>query len=597
MSDIINLLPDHVANQIAAGEVVQRPSSVVKELLENSIDAGASFIEVIISNAGKKLIRVIDDGTGMSVKDSHMAFERHATSKIRDASELFSIQTNGFRGEALSSICAVSQVELISRTKENDLSIKLNLEANKLKQENFIVAPVGSSIAVKNLFYNVPARRNFLKSDSIELRYIIDEFHRIGISYPNINFKFTHNSSELFNLSSTNLRKRLVSIFGQKIDEKLVPVTENTSFADINGFIVKPDFSKKTRGQQFFFVNNRFIKSSFLHHSVLSSYEGLIKQNYQPGYFLFFNVNPETIDVNIHPTKTEIKFENEQSLYSILKSCIKHSLGMFNVTPTIDFLYNQNLDSPYKKNNLEFQNMNIEVDSEFNPFKNEDIYIKSNYNRDFKDLYMEVESKSTPDYLNNFIDINGIEDCVKVFQYMNKFIISSVKSGILIIHQSRAHQRILYEHFLKKITQTNISSQKLIIPIVFKITETQKILFTELKEVLKASGFLIVLENKNDIQINGIPSNCSESNVQSVLEEIFDSFESDNIQENFSQSDIVAKALARKLSIKSNYSLKAEEQQKILDDLFACKETLVSPFNKKIFINISINELEKKFNL
>ena len=596
MADIINLLPDNVANQIAAGEVVQRPSSVIKELLENSIDAGATEIDIVIEKGGKKNIKVIDNGTGMSVKDSKMAFERHATSKIKNADELFSIQTNGFRGEALSSICAISQVELISKPNSIDLGVKINLEGNKLKNEKMVVAPIGTSISIKNLFFNIPARRNFLKSDSVELKYIINEFHRIAISYPHVSFKFINNSSEIYNLTPSNLKKRIISIFGNKIDEKLVPVKEKTSVVEIYGFILKPDFSKKTKGNQFFYVNNRYIKSSFLHHSILSSYEGLIKENYKPGYFLFFKVKPETIDINIHPTKTEIKFDNEQILYSILKSCVKHSLGMFNISPSIDFNYNSNLDNDINKSrDLRNLNVDIKVDSGFNPFIKDDI--KFNNISETENTFIKYESKQIEDFNETFFDIDKLKNSAKVFQFMNKYIVSTVKSGIIIIHQTRAHQRVLYELFLKNMTQSNVKIQNLAFPIYINLSDEMLMLYVKYSEEIKASGFLINKKNNKSLEIKGVPVDCKEENIEELLEDILESLQAEIFNKNFSQSDVLAKVLAKKLSIKSNVSLKIEEQEKLLDDLFSCKEILISPFEKKIFFNLNIKELEKKFSL
>ena len=596
MADIINLLPDNVANQIAAGEVVQRPSSVIKELLENSIDAGATEIDIVIEKGGKKNIKVIDNGTGMSVKDSKMAFERHATSKIKNADELFSIQTNGFRGEALSSICAISQVELISKPNSIDLGVKINLEGNKLKNEKMVVAPIGTSISIKNLFFNIPARRNFLKSDSVELKYIINEFHRIAISYPHVSFKFINNSSEIYNLTPSNLKKRIISIFGNKIDEKLVPVKEKTSVVEIYGFILKPDFSKKTKGNQFFYVNNRYIKSSFLHHSILSSYEGLIKENYKPGYFLFFKVKPETIDINIHPTKTEIKFDNEQILYSILKSCVKHSLGMFNISPSIDFNYNSNLDNDINKSrDLRNLNVDIKVDSGFNPFIKDDI--KFNNISETENTFIKYESKQIEDFNETFFDIDKLKNSAKVFQFMNKYIVSTVKSGIIIIHQTRAHQRVLYELFLKNMTQSNVKIQNLAFPIYINLSDEMLMLYVKYSEEIKASGFLINKKNNKSLEIKGVPVDCKEENIEELLEDILESLQAEIFNKNFSQSDVLAKVLAKKLSIKSNMSLKIEEQEKLLDDLFSCKEILISPFEKKIFFNLTIKELEKKFSL
>ena len=376
----ISLLPDHVANQIAAGEVIQRPASVVKELLENAVDAKASTIQLILKDAGKTLIQVIDNGLGMNKSDVKLAFERHATSKINIAEDLFALNTKGFRGEALASIAAISNVETHTRTSGQEVSQCIKIEGSKIKDQSLSTKPQGTSIEVKNLFFNIPARRNFLKSNTVELRHIIDEFQRVALAHPEINFLFFNNGNELFDLELSNFRKRIVSIFGSKWNNQLVPTKESTSLAKLNGFVVKPEFSKKTRGQQFFFVNNRFIKSPFLHHAVNSAFDGLLRPGYHPGYFLYLNVDPKTIDINIHPTKTEIKFEEEQSIYAILRSAVKHSLGIFQVIPTLDFNQNTDLDMPYNFKERTPIIPHIEVDSSFNPFN--DLSVSSKQNND-----------------------------------------------------------------------------------------------------------------------------------------------------------------------------------------------------------------------
>ncbi len=373
MAQRIALLPDHVANQIAAGEVIQRPSSVVKELLENAVDAKAKTIQLIVKDAGKTVIQVTDDGTGMNKLDIRLAFERHATSKINLAEDLFSLKTKGFRGEALASIAAIAHVETHTRTSDAEISHCLKIEGSRIKDETLSTKPKGTSIKVKNLFFNIPARRNFLKSNNVELRHIIDEFHRVALAHPEINFLFFNNGNEIFDLSSSNLRKRISAIFGSKYENHLVPIQEITSLTTLNGFVLKPEFSKKTRGQQFFFVNNRYIKSSFLHHAICDAFEGLLRPGYHPGYFLCLNLDPKTIDINIHPTKTEIKFEEEQSIYAILRSAVKHSLGIFQVMPTLDFEHNKNLDLPYNFKEKRPLNPLIEVDSSFNPFSNSSV--------------------------------------------------------------------------------------------------------------------------------------------------------------------------------------------------------------------------------
>jgi len=382
MSSIIQLLPDHVANQIAAGEVVQRPASVVKELLENAVDAKATDIKLIIKDAGKSLVQVIDNGSGMNVTDARLCFERHATSKIRQAEDLFSLHTKGFRGEALASIAAIAHMELKTKLEQEELGIHIVIEGSKFMSQDVAVLPKGTSFAVKNLFFNIPARRNFLKSDTVEYRHIIDEFQRVALAHPKIHFSFYHNGSDMYNLPPSTLRQRIVNFFGGKTNEKLVPVTEDTEMMQIQGFVSKPEFAKKNRGEQFFFVNDRFIKSPYLHHAVMAAYEGILKEGSQPSYYLYLTVPPNTIDINIHPTKTEIKFDNESAMYAILRASIKHSLGQFNVAPVLDFERDANLDTPYHYKNLEAEMPTIQVDRTFNPFA-EDKPVKSSSSSSF----------------------------------------------------------------------------------------------------------------------------------------------------------------------------------------------------------------------
>ncbi|HSJ11187.1 MAG TPA: DNA mismatch repair endonuclease MutL, partial [Gillisia sp.] len=371
MSDVIHLLPDHVANQIAAGEVVQRPASVIKELLENAIDAKARNIQVFIKEAGKILIKVVDDGVGMSVTDARLSFERHATSKIKTAEDLFQLQTKGFRGEALASIAAIAHVELKTKQEDDEIGTCIKIEGSQVVSQEPCSTNTGTSLTVKNLFYNIPARRNFLKSDTVETRHIVDEFQRVALAHPNITFTLFHNSGELFQLPSANYRQRITNIFGGKTNEKLVPVNEDTEILSITGFVGKPEFAKRTRGEQFFFVNDRFIKSPYLNHAVTAAFDGLMKDNAFPSYFLYLKVDPKSIDINIHPTKTEIKFDDEHALYAILRSAIKHSLGLFNVAPILDFDRDPTMDTPYNYENRPASTPKVEVDRNFNPFKNE----------------------------------------------------------------------------------------------------------------------------------------------------------------------------------------------------------------------------------
>ena len=596
MGDIITLLPDHVANQIAAGEVVQRPASVVKELMENAIDAGSTHVQLIIKEAGKVLIQVVDNGKGMSVTDARMAFERHATSKIKAASDLFALNTKGFRGEALASIAAVAHVEMLTKTAVDEVATQIKIAGSEIQEQEPIVAPQGTSIAVKNLFFNIPARRNFLKSNAVELRHIIDEFHRVALAHPQVAFTFFQGGQELFDLPAANLRKRIVHIFGSKIDEKLVPVEESTSVSSVSGFVIKPNAAKRTRGQQFFFVNDRFIKSPFMHHAIMNAYEGLLVDGTVPGYFIFFNLDPQSIDINIHPTKTEVKFEDEQSLYAILRSCVKHSLGMFNVAPTLDFERDPNLDTPYRQVNQIAGTPQLEVDSSFNPFKNPDARRFSKPNESsWESLYVEVESQRVSSSLGNELNATPDYDTVKVFQLMNRYIVSSIGSALLLIDQQRAHERILYEQFLKTITQKKTASQQLLFPYKLELNPTQQAFLSDLEEVLVEAGFIFERDSNTTIIIKGIPSSSSEKEIPNIFENLFNSLESDLPADSFSQSDVLSKSLAKTLSIKRGVSMKSEEQQRLLDDLFACKETQLSPFNRQIFVTLTQEELDKKF--
>jgi len=594
MADIISLLPKNVANQIAAGEVIQRPASVVKELLENAVDAGSNEIQLLIKDAGRLKIQVIDNGIGMSANDVSLAFERHATSKIKSADDLFSITSKGFRGEALSSIAAIAHIEVLTKTKKDEIGNYIRIFGGKVNKQEKSVAPNGTSISVKNLFFNVPARRNFLKSDKVELRHIIDEFHRIALSHPEIKFTFFQNDSEFFFLPATNFRKRIANIFGNKIEEKLIPVNEITSVAGIEGFIVKPEFLKKSRGQQFFFVNKRFIKSSFLHHSICKAFEGLIREKYHPGYFLQIQIDPKTIDINIHPTKTEIKFEEEHNIYAIINSMVKHSLGMFQVSPVLDFNRDSGLDIPYNQEKITPKKIpSLEIDSSFNPFNR----IQTRNSNAFKNIRESLFSgfDTTISKLNLDEELKiALEQTPKVFQ-LKKYIITTTRSGLLIINQNRAHQRVLYEKFLTSFTERNINSQQLVFPKEVELSNKQMILYNEYEENLKVMGFVSELQ-ENKLIIAGVPAICEDRQIEKLFEDIFIDTENSEEVESFSQGDFIAKLMSRSIAITGNKSLTTIEQQALVDDLFACKEPLTCPFNRKIFINLDIEELDKKLN-
>ena len=623
MSSKIQLLPDHVANQIAAGEVVQRPASVVKELLENAIDAKATDIKLIVKDGGKTLIQVIDNGIGMSVTDARLCFERHATSKIRVAEDLFDLHTKGFRGEALASIAAIAHVELKTKQEQDELGTHLIIEGSKFTSQEAVVAPKGTSFSVKNLFFNIPARRNFLKSDSVEMRHIIDEFHRVALVHHKIAFSLYSNGAELFNFPESNLRQRIVAVFGGKTNEKLVPINEETEIVKISGFVGKPEFGKKNRGEQFFFVNDRFIKNGYLHHSVMNAYEGLLKDGVQPSYFIYLEVPPHTIDINIHPTKTEVKFDDEQSLYAILRSTVKHSLGQFNIRPVLDFDKDATLDVPYEFKDKDSEFPMIQVRSDFNPFKEQSTETKSKpvnspffsggssykkpVQQSWESLYIgltdenpikeiEVEAEQI---IGSLFEDNSSEkqeeNSVKTYQIHRKYIVSPIKSGIILVNQQRAHERILYEEFLKSITISKSMTQKLLFPLEISYSQYEIALLKELRLSLEQIGFEFDAIEKEKIVLLGLPINVSENKATKVLEQLIFDLKEEIPESSFSQNDSIAKSIAKSLAIKTGVLLSEKEQSNIVDSLFACKEPYVSPFGKTTFITMNLEELDKRF--
>lgn len=619
MSSIIQLLPDHVANQIAAGEVVQRPASVVKELLENAVDAKATDIKLIIKDAGKSLIQVVDNGLGMSITDSRLCFERHATSKIRHAEDLFSLHTKGFRGEALASIAAIAHVEMKTKQDQDELGTHIIIEGSKFISQEPAVLPKGTSFAVKNLFFNIPARRNFLKSETVEMRHIVDEFQRVALAHPNIYFTMFHNGSEHFNLPSSNFRQRIVSIFSGKTNEKLVPVQEETEIITIEGFVGKPEFSKKNKGEQFFFVNNRYIKSPYLHHAIMSAYEGLLKDGSQPTYFLYLSVPPHTIDINIHPTKTEIKFDNESALYAILRSAIKHSLGQFNVAPILDFDRDPNLDTPYDYKDAKASFPTIQVDSNFNPFADvkpsksfvskthSTPHFKKEVQPNWEGLYVglkqDTEELDGTIFENDEVTASLFDDkeeeqsVTKTYQIHKKYIVSPIKSGMIIVDQQRAHQRILYEQFLTNMTVQHASSQQLLFPLELFFSQNEMKLVLELMPSLETTGFVFDGVSTDSIHISGIPINTSEGEVSKVLDQLIADLSGGIPENSFSQNDTIAKSIAKSLAIKTGTYLSEPEQENLVNNLFACKDPNVSPFQKPTFITMRVDDIDKKFKL
>ena len=644
MPDVIQLLPDHVANQIAAGEVVQRPASVVKELIENAIDAEADHIKLIIKEAGKTLIQVVDNGIGMSVTDARLCFERHATSKIRQAEDLFTICTKGFRGEAMASIAAIAHVVLETKSEKEETGTRLLIEGSTVTNQEVCITPKGTSISVKNLFYNIPARRNFLKSTNVELRHIIDEFHRVAISHPSIRFDMFHNGSEAFNLPISNYRQRIVNIFGGKTNEKLVPIQEETDLVRISGFIGKPEFAKRTRGEQFFFVNNRFIKSGYLHHAVTNAFDGLLKDKAHPTYFIFLEVDPSSIDINIHPTKTEIKFEDEHALYAILRATIKHSLGQFSVAPVLDFTRDRLMDTPYEYKDKPVVAPSISVNRDFNPFrenaaekagfKNAAINYKKPQPQSWEALYSGMQEVASPTDRKRtdqeivhkadnpsvqsqeitqtefhsvafdrsaaqeslFIE-SGHQDVANttVYQLHRKYIITTIKSGLIVIHQHRAHFRILYEELLRTISNATAVSQQLLFPIELMFTTKEITLFERLKEHLELTGFVFDAIKSTMISVSGIPAILKPSNVQELFEKLFSDLENDVPDSGFSRTEALSRSMAKAMSIKTGAIIESEQLNYIVNSLFACTSPAVTPDNKPIFTTWTMDEIDKKF--
>lgn len=613
MTDIIQLLPDHVANQIAAGEVVQRPASVVKELLENAIDAEATTIKLVIKNAGKTLIQVIDNGIGMSTTDARLCFERHATSKIRSAQDLFNLHTKGFRGEALASIAAIAHVELKTKPENTEIGTQIIIEGSKVISQEATVTQKGTIITVKNLFYNIPARRNFLKSDTVEMRHIIDEFHRVALAHPQISFSFISNGNTVFSLPESNLRQRIVAIFGTKTNEKLVPVQEKTELVSISGFVLKPEYAKKSRGEQFFFVNNRFIKNGYLHHAVLSAFEGLIKPATHPGYFIFLEVDPKSIDINIHPTKTEIKFDDEHAIYALLRATIKHSLGQFNIVPVLDFEKDSSFETPYEYSKKTPVAPTIEVDRNFNPFvekkeKNKQFkgFTKKEKQPHWEAMYVGLKTTESKDISNIefqqeevtgsfFENTKTNESEGSLFQLQKKYIVSPLKNGLLIVNQNLAHQRILYETFLEQMKTADALCQQLLFPLVLDFSKPDILKIQEVKEQLENTGFRFSVLEGETIEITGIPSGFKSEKIPEVLAQLISDIQNDIPETQIKIQEIIAKSLAKSFAVKSGVRLNKKEQEHMIHQLFACKEPTVCPNNKKIVITLDVQEIANKF--
>jgi len=571
--DIIQLLPDHIANQIAAGEVIQRPSSVVKELVENSIDSGATEIQLLVQDAGKKSIHVIDNGCGMSYNDVEKCFERHATSKIKKTDDLFEIHTMGFRGEAMASIASISHIELETKLHDQELGTKVFLKGSKLIKKEQSSCSNGTSIKIKNLFFNIPARRKFLKSDNVEMRHISEEFNRIALAYPNCKMQFYHNKKELLFLKENNFRQRIVNVIGLKNNEYLVPVNEATSLVNLSGFICKPEYAKKTRGEQYIFVNNRFIKNYHIQSAISKAFEGLISENHFPSYFINLKVDAKTIDINIHPTKTEIKFEDEKSIYAIIRSAVRKSLGQYNISPSIDFIQ-ENAFNISSTPNLNIKQPEIKVDYNYNPFKNENNKQTKN---DFEIIFEENQLKK-----EEFKSLN------------NDYFIKLSNQDIIVIHTRRAHQRILFEYYLYNMKSATSITQKLTFPKKISLAKNDVLVFNEIENNLKNVGFKFEKNEENEIVFSGLPSDFNENKLQNTIEDIIENFKNNNsFEEN--RKNIIAFSLSKKLVVDRKILLNEIEMKNMYNELQKCEQSDFTFDGKPILMKIETTDLNKYF--
>lgn len=615
MPDLIKLLPDALANQIAAGEVIQRPASVVKELLENSVDADAGHIQLIVKDSGKALIQVVDDGKGMSEADARMSLERHATSKISKTDDLFHIQTMGFRGEALASIAAVAQLEMKSRSEDRKVGTHLMAEGSKVKFQEVCAFERGTSISVKNLFFNTPARRKFLKSDAVEMRHIIDEFERVALVNPDIEFKLFHNDQQLFFLPKAPLRQRVIGIMGKSYNEKLVPVEEATDLVKISGFIGKPESARKTRGEQFLFVNNRFFKSSYFHHAIQQAFEGLIQSGHHPSYFIYFEVEPEAIDVNIHPTKTEIKFEDEKSIYAILRSAVKRSIGQYHVAPSIDFEREESFDILPPAKGSQPEPPGVTIDPNFNPFdashqqgKKQDwergqAFQHRTSSAGWEKVYKGLEPKvptrqefETPEEQEQLLELSGDDDNTIVRQIGLKYILVQSQEGIFLLHQYRAHTRILFETFETALLSEQHASQQSLFPTQIELSAQDAALLNGLQEPLRSIGFDIESFGNNSFIIRAVPTACTEMNVADVLGGFIDDLREDRPTDEGELRGKVIKSMAQRSAIKSGKELKAQEMLSLFRTLMRCKSPQHDLNGRPTFVLMNGGMLDKIFD-
>lgn len=621
MADLIQLLPDAIANQIAAGEVVQRPASAVKELMENAVDAGATEIRLIVKDAGKTLVQVTDNGCGMSETDARMCFERHATSKIRQSSDLFAIRTMGFRGEALASIAAVAQVEMRSRRPEDELGTRILIEGSELKAQEPCQTAPGTSISMRNLFYNVPARRNFLKSNVVEMRHIIDEFQRVAIANPEVFFSLHHNNEELFHLPASNLRQRLVGIFGIAYNKRLVPVKEDTDILNIDGFVGKPEFARKTRGEQMFFINGRFIKSGYLHHAVMTAYEDILPAESFPFYVLCLEIDPARIDVNVHPTKQEIKFDDERLVYNYLRVAVRHALGSHSITPSLDFDQDITLQQAPTAPRQESYTIKT-IPSSFSPPPTADRPLPTadrrphtadrlpptDNLRHWEKLYEGLDELA-PAQPETLIIESGwnadapMDDAAGTFSKKQKdpyqihgtYIVSHIKSGFLLIDQQAAHERILYEQYLRVLGEQAASVQHQLFPRTVALPPADAVLLREIRPQVNLLGFDIQEFGQNTFVINGLPAEMAgKKDELAILETLLEQFRQNN-ELQLDVRDNLARSMARSAAIRRGAPLTVPEMQSLIDRLFACEMPYKSPAGRQCFVTFELEDLARRF--
>lgn len=609
MSDIIQLLPDSVANQIAAGEVIQRPASVVKELLENSIDAGADHIKLILKDAGKSLVQIIDNGKGMSETDARMSFERHATSKIKSSEDLFNIRTKGFRGEALASIASIAQVELKSRQHDEEVGTCIKIEGSDVSSQETVSCACGCNFAVRNLFFNVPARRKFLKANTTEFKHIMNEFQRVALAHPEVELELLHQDNIIYHLQKGNSKTRIVQIFGKQINQNIVRLETATPIISISGYVGKPEFARRTTGEQYFIINNRYMRHPYFHRSVMKAYEGLIPSDSYPAYFLFMEADPATIDINIHPTKTEIKFENEQAIFKILNAAVREAIGKSNLGPSIDFDTHGVVDIPVLQKDTEFKPPVIEVNPEFNPFDNEPAKkpassnFSSNYTpkekapENWQELYTITNTEKQHQFDGFSTESSSNQAPEKIsdeyFQVKNRYIATNVKSGLLLVDQKRAHERILYEKLLHDLENDTAVSQKTLYPHKIQLSLLDYNYLKEMMEELEKSGMQISDLGSNCIAVHATPDFMSAKSPEEVLEIFLEQVKQEQQIEKDNFTGKMAASLATASSISYGKTLHADEMRNLVDKLFSCENPNYTPKGQKILKIISLKELEQ----